>query len=109
MRAGVSFLVLAFTRATMAGSRRLALHRLGRHAYLAYLMHVPLFGVLWVLWRSLDGGPLEPSYAIFFLAGPVAAFAVAVPVGLALDRAPRVLQIALRGRIVRPERLKPED
>jgi fucose 4-O-acetylase-like acetyltransferase len=109
MRAGVSFLVLAFTRATMAGSRRLALHRLGRHAYLAYLMHVPLFGVLWVLWRSLVGGPLEPSYAIFFLAGPVAAFAVAVPVGLALDRAPRVLQIALRGRIVRPERLKPED
>lgn len=109
MRAGVSFLLLAFTRAAMAGTRRLGLHHLGRHAYLAYLMHVPLFGLLWVVWRSLVGGPLEPSYVVYFLVGPAVAFAAAVPVGLALDRAPRVLQIALRGRIVRPARPQPAD
>jgi hypothetical protein len=109
LRAGVSFLLLAFTRALMAGTRWLALHRLGRHAYLAYLMHVPLFGIFWVFWRSLVGGPSDSSYVIFFLAGPVVAFAAAVPVGLLLDRAPRAVQIALRGRIVWPAPPKPAD
>lgn len=109
MRAGVCFLLLAFTQTLLSGLRRPALHGLGRHAYLAYLMHVPFLGVLWVVWRTLVGGPSEPSYAVFFLAGPVAAFAVAVAIGHVLDRAQDVLQIALRGRIVRPERPDPAD
>lgn len=102
IRAGVCFLLLAFTHRLMSAVRGLPLYRVGRHAYLAYLMHVPLFGFLWALWRALFGDASDPSYVLFFLLSPFVAFAAAVAFGLALDRAPEVLQIALRGRIVRP-------
>ena len=101
-RAGVSFLILAFAAVLLARVPRLGLHRAGRHAYLAYLMHVPVLGILWTLWRSLVGGPDDRSYLLFFLAAPVVVFALAVRLGATLDRAPRVVQMALRGRIVEP-------
>ncbi|MFN6951150.1 MAG: acyltransferase family protein [Albidovulum sp.] len=109
IRAGVCFLLLALTQSLMSAVRGLKLYRVGRHAYLAYLMHVPLFGVLWVIWRALFGDASDPSYVLFFLGSPFAAFAAAIAFGLALDRAPEVLQIALRGRIVRPARSNPAD
>ncbi len=101
-RAGVSFLILAFAAVLLARIPGLGLHRAGRHAYLAYLMHVPVLGILWAVWRSLVGGPDDRSYLLFFLAAPVVVFALAVRLGVTLDRAPRVVQIALRGRIVEP-------
>jgi fucose 4-O-acetylase-like acetyltransferase len=101
-RAGVSFLILAVAAVLLARIPRLELYRAGRHAYLAYLMHVPVLGILWVVWRSLVGGPDDRSYLLFFLAAPVVVFALAVRLGVTLDRAPRVVQIALRGRIVEP-------
>jgi fucose 4-O-acetylase-like acetyltransferase len=101
-RAGVSFLILAFAAVLLARFPGLELHRAGRHAYLAYLMHVPVLGILWVVWRSLVGGADDRSYLLFFLAAPVVVFALAVRLGITLDRAPRVVQIALRGRIVEP-------
>ena len=96
------FLILAFAAVLLARFPGLELHRAGRHAYLAYLMHVPVLGILWVVWRSLVGGPDDRSYLLFFLAAPVVVFALAVRLGVTLDRAPRVVQIALRGRIVEP-------
>lgn len=99
-RIGVSFLVLAFAAALIARAPGLGLHRAGRHAYLAFLMHVPLLGILWAFWRGFVGGPDERSYLGFYLFAPIVVFAFAVLLGGALDRAPRVVQMALRGRIV---------
>lgn len=101
-RAGVSFLILAFAAVLLARIPGLGLHRAGRHAYLAYLMHVPVLGIFWSVWRSVVGGPDDRSYLLFFLAAPAVVFALAIGLGVILDRAPRVVQIALRGRIVEP-------
>lgn len=101
-RAGVSFLVLALAAVLLARAPGLGLHRAGRYAYLAYLMHVPVLGILWVPWRGLVGGPDDRSYLLFYLFAPVLVFALAVRLGAALDRAPGVVQMALRGRIVPP-------
>lgn len=101
-RAGVSFLLLALAAVLRARLPGLAFHRAGRHAYLAYLMHGPVLGVLWSLWQRFGGGPDDGGYLVFFLAAPVLVFMFAARLGLALDRAPPVLQMALRGRIVRP-------
>lgn len=101
LRLGICLIVLALARALMPMVDRTGLHLAGRHAYLAYLMHVPFLGVLWVLWRIGVGGPEAPAYVVFYLAAPLAAFGAAVVLGIALDGAPGVLQMALRGRIVR--------
>ncbi len=97
-RAGFGFLALAGSSAWLRlfGGRHLA--RLGRHAYLAYLTHMPVLGGLWLAWRHWVGGPLEGSYLAFYSAGPFIAFAAAALLGRWLDRWPAALQIALRGK-----------
>lgn len=100
-RIGICVLFLAFTAALSSLFPRVRLHLLGRHAFLAYLMHVPLLGVLWALWQMFVGGPDDPTYLVFFLGAPILVFAAATVAGGILDRAPKVLQTALRGRIVR--------
>lgn len=69
-----------------------------RRVFESYLLHAALFGVLWVAWTRLVGGPLDPSYLGFFLAAPVAAMLAGRAVGAAADRLPAALQILLRGK-----------
>lgn len=101
LRLGICLIVLALARAFMPVVEETGLHRAGRHAYLAYLMHVPFLGILWVVWRTFVGGPEAPAYVAFYLAAPFTAFGAAIALGYALNVAPGVVQIALRGRIVR--------
>ena len=37
-----------------------------RRIFGTYLIHLPLFGVLWTLWGRSVGGPMDPSYAHSF-------------------------------------------
>lgn len=101
-RVGISFLVLAVAATLLARMSGLGLHRAGRHAYLAYLLHVPLLGIFWAFWRALVGGPEATSYLAFYLCAPLLAFVFAIGLGRMLDAAPGVVQIALRGRITPP-------
>ena len=79
--------------------------KLGRHSYLAFLIHVPLVGIFWVAWRALIGDENQPSYVLFFLAAPFVVFAIATTFGRKLDRAPRLLQILVRGKVMQGDRL----
>lgn len=97
-RSGIAFLMMAIAASLVALAPRLRLDRLGRHAFLAYLMHVPLISVLWLFWRHFVGGPDLPSYTVFFLCAPVVSFALSVFLGSELDHAPERLQTLLRGK-----------
>lgn len=98
-RIGISLLVLAYSAAFLSLFPRTTLASLGRHAFLAYLIHVPLMGILWVPWMRIVGDGGERGYLIFFLFAPVVVFTVAVQCGRLLDRAPPSLQMLLRGKV----------
>lgn len=108
-RAGIGFLLLAYSFAFLALFPRTTLAGLGRHAYLAYLMHVPVMGILWVIWLKLVGDGDQRSYLAFYLGAPVVVFALANWLGHALDHAPDALQLLLRGRVGSPVRYNPPD
>ncbi len=108
-RAGVGFLLLAYAAAFLALFPRTEVATLGRHAFLAYLMHVPLNGILWVIWRALVGDGDQTSYLIFYLGAPVAVFVIASGLGRFLDRAPPMLQLLLRGKSGDAMRNDPPD
>lgn len=108
-RAGIGFLLLAYSAAFLALFPRTTLAGLGRHAFLAYLMHVPVMGILWVLWLDLGGTGDARSYLVFYLGAPVAVFALASGLGWALDHAPAPVQLLLRGRVGAPARHNPPD
>lgn len=108
-RAGVGFLLLAYAAAFLALFPRTEVAALGRHAFLAYLMHVPLIGILWVIWRALIGDGDQRSYLIFYLGAPVAVFVIASGLGRSLDHAPPMLQLLLRGKSGDATRNDPPD
>lgn len=97
-RSGIAFLMMAIAASLVALAPRLRIDRLGRHAFLAYLMHVPMISVLWFFWRHFVGGPDLPSYTVFFLFAPLVSFALSVFLGGELDHAPERLQTLLRGK-----------
>ncbi len=99
-RAGIGFLILAFTRAVVPSALARKIATLGRHSFLAYLCHTAVIGVLWVFWRSAFGDELQPTYLGFFLATPFVIYAMAVFGGKVLDRSPAPLQMLLRGKIL---------
>ena len=100
-RIGLMLLALVAARALLFTAAGDALAGAGRHMYLAYLAHVPLFGVAWAVWQHAAGGPLQESYVIFYVASPIVAIGVAVVAGTLIDRAPPALQKLIRGRAVR--------
>ncbi len=108
-RAGIGFLLLAYSSAFLALFPRTTLAGLGRHAFLAYLMHVPAMGILWVAWRELVGDEDQRSYLVFYLGAPVAIFALASWLGQALDHTPAALQLLLRGKVGSSVRHNPPD
>ena len=108
-RAGIGFLLLAYSAAFLALFPRTTVAGLGRHAFLAYLMHVPVVGILWVIWLRLVGNGDERSYLVFYLGAPVAVFALASWLGRSLDHAPPTLQLLLRGKVGSLLRHNPPD
>ncbi|MBS0563570.1 MAG: acyltransferase [Proteobacteria bacterium] len=104
-RASVGAFVLVLTGTGMKLFPVGPVARLGRHSFLAYLSHASVIGVFWVAWTMAVGDENAPSYLAFYLAAPFLAFALAVIAGTLLDRAPRVLQLLLRGRAGRDRRV----
>lgn len=98
-RLGIGLLALTLARSflRLTPARRLIGH--GRHSYLAYLVHVPLAAILWVIWTGLVGGPGEASYLIFYLASPLVIFAIARQFARLIDGLPPTAQILLRGKV----------
>lgn len=70
----------------------------------AYLLHVPLIGVLWLPWTALIGGPEDTSYLFFFLGMPVGAMVAGRAFGQLCDRLPASAQRLLRGKARPPQR-----
>ncbi|MCB2115168.1 MAG: acyltransferase [Rhodobacteraceae bacterium] len=97
-RSGIAFLMMAIAASLVGLAPGLRIDRLGRHAFLAYLMHVPLISLLWLVWRHFIGGADLPAYTIFFLFAPAVSFALSVFFGSELDHAPERLQTLLRGK-----------
>lgn len=106
-RAGIAFLMLALAPSLIALMPRVRIDHLGRHAFLAYLMHVPLISAMWVFWQAYVGGADSPSYIAFFLLAPAVSFALSVFLGSELDIAPKRLQMLLRGKHYGPDAQKP--
>lgn len=102
-RLGICLLTLSLTSALVWALRRDTRPILGRAAFLAFLMHVPLIGILWVPWQYFVGSERETSYLAFYLAAPFVALAAGYLLDHLLDAAPPTMQLALRGK-VRPRR-----
>lgn len=73
----------------------------GKHMYLIYLTHVPVISTLWVAWDRLVGGPMEPSYLVFYLVTPFVAAGLGIMAGQIIDTFPVWLQTPLRGKVKR--------
>ncbi len=97
-RLGVGFLVLTTMASAMVVFPLGRVSRIGRHSFLAYLIHTPLIGIFWVFWRELIGGEQQVSYLFFYVATPFAVFLIARKLGHLLDHLPQQLQMLLRGR-----------
>lgn len=106
-RLGISILALALSRSFLRLTPALWLIRLGRHSYLAYLIHVPLVGVFWAIWTRLVGAPADASYLIFYLSAPPLVFFLARQFARLIDRWPATAQILLRGKVHRHPRSAP--
>jgi hypothetical protein len=106
-RMGICLLTLSLTAALIQIRNRSASARLGRATFLAYLLHVPLIGILWVLWEHFVGTEMEPSYLAFYLITPFVALSVGYLLDSLLDSAPPTMQLALRGKVRIQRRPRP--
>lgn len=100
-RAGIGLLMLALTRVLLRRDWTATIARLGRHGFLAYLIHAPLAGTVWVLWQAAIGDADDPSYLFFYLGTPPLCLALAAGLGCFLDNRSQPLQLLLRGKIYR--------
>lgn len=97
-RLGLCFLLLGVTGMFLRLFPNTVVIRFGRFSFLAYLMHVPMMGVLWTVWQSAVGDGDDQSYLIFYLGAPIAVFVCAAVLDKALDAAPDWMQFAMRGK-----------
>jgi fucose 4-O-acetylase-like acetyltransferase len=105
LRRGLLVLGVLVTSALLVSGRaRDLLVPLERRIFETYLLHVPLFGVMFMVWTGLIGQPTDWSYLLFFLLAPVAAIAAGIPFGGLCDRLPGWMQIVLRGKTVAQKR-----
>lgn len=102
-RAGIGLLMLALTRALARLPRADRVAGLGRHGFLAYLSHVTVIGIFWVVWQRLVGPPTQPSYLVFYLAMPLVCLLLAALAGRGIDKAPALLQLLVRGKVFLPD------
>ena len=101
-RLGICLLTLSLISAVLWLLPRTTAPRIGRATFLAYLLHLPLIGVLWVIWLRLVGNEMRPSYLIFYLTMPFVSLFAGRLLNRLLDAATPTIQIALRGK-VRPQ------
>lgn len=73
----------------------------GKHMFLTYLAHMSLFTVFWFAWLRIIGGPMDPSYALFFFACPAVAMGLGILLGQLADHLPVWVQTGLRGKVQR--------
>lgn len=102
-RIGICLLTLSLIKPLLGILPEAGTPRLGRATFLAYLMHVPLIGILWTLWQRYVGSEMEPSYLAFYLVTPFLALFAGYAADTLLDAAPPTMQLAARGK-VRPGR-----
>ena len=100
-RLGVGFIILTMTNSVTELFPTERLVRLGGNSFLAYLIHVPLIGILWVAWTAFVGNETQTTYLAFYLAAPFIVFRVAESFGQILDRCPQSVQLLVRGRVIR--------
>ena len=98
-RLGICLLTLSLTSALVWVLRRESRPRLGRATFLAFLMHVPLIGILWVPWQRFVGSEFALSYLVFYLGTPFVALAAGYVLDHLLDASPPTMQLALRGKV----------
>lgn len=98
-RIGICLLTLSLTSALISALRGVSRPRLGRATFLAFLMHVPLIGILWVPWQRFVGSEFEQSYLVFYLLTPFVALVCGYALDGALDAVPPTIQLALRGKV----------
>mgnify|MGYP005845192791 CR=1 FL=1 len=106
-RVGVCLLILSLSATLMNARGGNARPRLGRATFLAFLLHMPLIGILWVLWQRFVGNEMDPSYLAFYLFTPFLALLAGYLLDSLLDAAPPTMQLALRGK-VRVSRRRPD-
>lgn len=106
-RLGIGLLALSLTSALTWALAREGRPSLGRATFLAYLLHMPLIGILWVVWLRQVGNETEPSYLVFYLVTPFAALLVGYALDTLLDAAPPTIQLALRGKVRARRRRSP--
>ena len=99
-RAGLGFFILTLSGAFLVGEGGRSYAYISRHCFLAYLSHVPVIGVFWVVWQRVVGGAQDPSYVIFYLMMPPIIMTLAVMCGRGLDHMPTGFQIVMRGKSV---------
>lgn len=98
-RIGICLLVLSLSSILINALDGNARPRLGRATFLAYLLHMPLIGILWVLWQRFVGSEMDASYLAFYLFTPFLALLAGYLLDSLLDAAPPTLQLALRGTV----------
>lgn len=106
-RLGICLLTLSLTAALISALAIDTRPRLGRATFLAFLMHVPLIGILWVPWQHFVGSEFEPSYLAFYLVTPFIALVCGYVLDHLLDAAPPTMQLALRGKVRVRARARP--
>lgn len=107
-RMGICLLVLSLSSTLLDAVEGSARPRLGRATFLAYLMHMPLIGILWVVWQHFVGTEMDASYLAFYLFTPLAALLAGYLLDFLLDGTPPTMQLALRGKVRTGRRRSPD-
>jgi peptidoglycan/LPS O-acetylase OafA/YrhL len=98
-RMGICLLTLSLSAALLQVFSRGTAPKLGRATFLAYLIHMPLIGILWVVWGQFVGTEMDASYLAFYLFTPFLALLAGYALDSLLDAAPPTMQLALRGKV----------
>ena len=97
-RVSLVFAVLFATRQIGISALHSIFLRLEPGMFVAYLAHVPFFGVVWFVWQRVVGSEQALAYVVFFLGLPVLGVIVGQLVDHLIRRMPRMIQLPLRGR-----------
>ncbi len=88
----------------MARSARLQLFfdRLEPVVFLAYLSHVLIAKVIWIVMSGVGVTLMGPSYLVYFFATPMLVFLIAFPMRVVLDALPSPVPTIFKGKSPRP-------
>ena len=101
-RLSLTFAVIFVAGLLAASGPGRGIARLGRHMFLTYLSHMPMIAIFWFFWQRLAGGPMAPSYVLFFFFCPVVAMVLGCTLDRLVDYLPKGVQLCLRGKVRQP-------